>query len=66
MSPLGGMLYNLSMRAMKNSVNGRIGIPSHEDDMEWQKRQARTHGVGCLSVFALLLVGVILCAGGIG
>jgi len=47
-------------------MNERIGIPSHADDMEWQKRQARTHGVGCLSVFALLLVGVILCAGGIG
>lgn len=47
-------------------MNERIGIPSHADDMEWQKRQARTHGVGCLSVLALLLVGVILCVGGIG
>lgn len=41
-------------------MNERIGIPSHADDMEWQKRQARTHGVGCLGVLALLLLVMAL------
>jgi len=42
-------------------MNERVSIPSLENDMKWQKRQARTRGVGCLSIATLLFVEAILC-----